>query len=73
MRYSEIWSDINWPRKFTEWRSIRVTCLQRRQNRSWNATFRIMLIAIGKEAKPDHPTVKLAVDDVAFFNEMPKE
>lgn len=33
----------------------------------------IMLIAIGKEAKPDHPTVKLAVDDVAFFNEMPKE
>lgn len=33
----------------------------------------IMLIAIGKEAKPGHPTVRLAVDDAAFFNEMPKE
>ncbi|NQX65274.1 nitroreductase family protein [Paenibacillus alba] len=33
----------------------------------------IMLIAIGKAAKPGHPTVRLAVDDVAFFNEMPKE
>lgn len=33
----------------------------------------IMLIAIGKVAKPGHRTVRLAVDDVAFFNEMPKE
>lgn len=33
----------------------------------------IMLVAIGKAAKPGHPTVRLAVDDVAFFNEMPKE
>ncbi|MGF9908980.1 nitroreductase family protein [Brevibacillus porteri] len=33
----------------------------------------IILIAIGKAAKPGHPTVRLAVDDVAFFNEMPKE
>ncbi|MGC5772735.1 nitroreductase family protein [Paenibacillus pabuli] len=33
----------------------------------------IMLIAIGKAEKPGHPTVRLAVDDVAFFNEMPKE
>lgn len=30
----------------------------------------IMLIAIGKAAKSGHPTVRLAVDDVAFFNEM---
>jgi nitroreductase len=31
----------------------------------------IMLIAIGKAAKPGHPTVRLPIDDVAFFNEMP--
>ncbi|MHA6530538.1 nitroreductase family protein [Paenibacillus sp. BAC0078] len=33
----------------------------------------VMLIAIGKATKPGHPTVRLAVDDVAFFNEMPME
>lgn len=33
----------------------------------------IMLIAIGKAAKPGHPTVRLPIEDVAFFNEMPKE
>ncbi len=33
----------------------------------------IMLITIGKAAKPGHPTVRLAVDEVAFFNKMPKE
>lgn len=33
----------------------------------------VMLIAIGKAAKPGHPTVRLAVDDVAFFNEIPME
>ena len=32
----------------------------------------IMLIAIGKAAKPGHPTVRLPIDNVAFFNEMPK-
>lgn len=32
----------------------------------------IMLIAIGKAAKPGHPTVRLPIEDVAFFNEMPK-
>lgn len=30
----------------------------------------IMLIAIGKAAKPGHPTVRLPIDDVVFFNEM---
>lgn len=33
----------------------------------------VMLIAIGKATKSGHPTVRLAVDDVAFFNEMLKE
>lgn len=33
----------------------------------------IMLIAIGKAAKPGHPTLRLPIGDVAFFNEMPKE
>ncbi len=33
----------------------------------------VMLIAIGKAAKSGHPTVRLAVDEVAFFNEMPEE
>lgn len=33
----------------------------------------VMLIAIGKATKPGHPTVRLVVEDVAFFNEMPKE
>ncbi|MBY9079069.1 nitroreductase family protein [Paenibacillus sp. HN-1] len=32
----------------------------------------IVLIAIGKAAKPGHPTVRLPIEDVAFFNEMPK-
>ncbi|CAM4446901.1 nitroreductase family protein [Paenibacillus macerans] len=32
----------------------------------------VMLIAIGKAAKPGHPTVRLPIQDVAFFNEMPK-
>lgn len=31
----------------------------------------IMLIAIGKAAKPGHPTTRLPIEDVAFFNEMP--
>jgi nitroreductase len=30
----------------------------------------IMLIAIGKAAKPGHPTVRLTVDEVTSFNEM---
>lgn len=33
----------------------------------------VMLIAMGKAMKPGHPTVRLAVDDVAFFNEIPME
>lgn len=33
----------------------------------------VMLIAIGKATKPGHPRVRLAVDDVAFFNEIPME
>lgn len=33
----------------------------------------IMLIAIGKAANPGHPTLRLPMEDVAFFNEMPKE
>lgn len=32
----------------------------------------IVLIAIGKAAKPGHPTVRLPIEDVAFFNEMPR-
>ncbi|MFB5760730.1 nitroreductase family protein [Paenibacillus medicaginis] len=32
----------------------------------------IMLIAIGKAAEPGHPTLRLPIEDVAFFNEMPK-
>jgi nitroreductase len=31
----------------------------------------IMLIAIGKATKPGHPTTRLPIEDVAFFNEMP--
>ncbi|KEQ22545.1 nitroreductase family protein [Paenibacillus tyrfis] len=33
----------------------------------------VMLIAIGKAAKPGHPTVRLPIEDIAFFNEMPNE
>jgi nitroreductase len=33
----------------------------------------IMLIAIGKAAKPGHPTTRLPIENVMFFNEMPKE
>lgn len=33
----------------------------------------VMLIAIGKAAKPGHPTTRLPIEDVAFFNEMPNE
>ncbi|MEH7342955.1 nitroreductase family protein [Bacillus sp. JJ1532] len=33
----------------------------------------VMLIAIGKAAKPGHPTTRLPVEDVAFFNEMPSK
>ncbi|MFD0693356.1 nitroreductase family protein [Paenibacillus sp. GCM10027628] len=32
----------------------------------------IMLIAIGKAAKPAHQTTRLPIENVAFFNEMPK-
>ncbi|WP_127579168.1 nitroreductase family protein [Paenibacillus koleovorans] len=31
----------------------------------------IMLIALGKAAKPGHPTTRLPIDDIAYFNEMP--
>ena len=31
----------------------------------------IMLIAIGKATKPGHPTTRLPIEDVVFFNEMP--
>ena len=31
----------------------------------------IMLIAIGKATKPGHPTTRLPIEDVLFFNEMP--
>lgn len=31
-----------------------------------------ILIALGKAAQPGHPTVRLNVDEVAFFNTMPK-
>jgi nitroreductase len=33
----------------------------------------VMLIAIGKAAKPGHPTTRLPIEDVAFFNELPSE
>ncbi|MCP1311495.1 nitroreductase family protein [Paenibacillus tyrfis] len=33
----------------------------------------VMLIAIGKAAKPGHPTTRLPIKDVAYFNEMPNE
>ncbi|XOK64563.1 nitroreductase family protein [Paenibacillus elgii] len=33
----------------------------------------VMLIAIGKAAKPGHPTTRLPIEDVTFFNEMPNE
>jgi nitroreductase len=33
----------------------------------------VMLIAIGKAAKPGHPRVRLAVEDITFFNEIPME
>jgi nitroreductase len=33
----------------------------------------VMLIAIGKAAKPGHPTTRLPIENVMFFNEMPKE
>ena len=33
----------------------------------------VMLIAIGKAAKPGHPTTRLPIADVTFFNEMPTE
>ncbi len=33
----------------------------------------IMLIAIGKATKPGHPTTRLPIEDVAFFNEIPAE
>ncbi|MFC9774238.1 nitroreductase family protein [Paenibacillus chitinolyticus] len=32
----------------------------------------VMLIAIGKAAKPGHPTLRLPIEDVTFYNEMPK-
>ena len=31
----------------------------------------IMLIALGKAAQPGHPTVRLDVEDITFWNEMP--
>ena len=31
----------------------------------------VMLIAIGKAAKPGHPTTRLPIEDIMFFNEMP--
>ncbi|MCS7464909.1 nitroreductase family protein [Paenibacillus doosanensis] len=31
----------------------------------------IMLIALGKAAEPGHPTTRLPIDDITFFNEMP--
>jgi nitroreductase len=33
----------------------------------------VMLIAIGKAAKPGHPTTRLPIEDVVFFNEFPAE
>lgn len=34
--------------------------------------FPVMLIAIGKAAKPGHPTVRLPIENVTFYNDMPK-
>lgn len=31
----------------------------------------VMLIAIGKATKPGHPTTRLPIEDVTFFNKMP--
>jgi nitroreductase len=31
----------------------------------------VMLIAIGKATKPGHPTTRLPIEDVVFFNELP--
>ena len=31
----------------------------------------VMLIAIGKATKPGHPTTRLPIEDIMFFNEMP--
>jgi nitroreductase len=31
----------------------------------------VMLIAIGKATKPGHPTTRLPIEEVAFFNQMP--
>lgn len=33
----------------------------------------VMLIAIGKATKPGHPTTRLPIEDVAFYNDMPSE
>lgn len=33
----------------------------------------VMLVAIGKAASPGHPTTRLPIQDVAFYNEMPSE
>jgi nitroreductase len=33
----------------------------------------VMLIAIGKATKPGHPTTRLPIEDVVFFNELPTE
>lgn len=33
----------------------------------------IMLIALGKAAKPGHPTTRLPIEDITFFNTMPAE
>lgn len=32
----------------------------------------VMLIAIGKAVKPGHPTTRLPIDNVTYFNEMPQ-
>jgi nitroreductase len=31
----------------------------------------IMLVALGKAAQPGHPTTRLPIEDITFFNEMP--
>jgi nitroreductase len=33
----------------------------------------VMLIALGKAASPGHPTTRLPINEVAFFNELPSE
>ncbi|EJL39514.1 nitroreductase [Brevibacillus sp. CF112] len=33
----------------------------------------VMLIAVGKAAQPGHPTTRLDVDDITFWNEMPSK